>query len=344
MRKSLLILLLTIAHIAVAQSIVLENDTDRFKEHLNIPFPDKSFGGVSGIEYVQQKNKWYFLTDGKEPQRQSYLFEMTGSGADSLPQWNTDDNLLRHPLVGVTQAEAVRFDGKSFWICTEEEVKPTVQRDSIFEKGYITRLSDQNWSPEEPRAFRYASLFTNRGYEAVASVGKDTICILSEWPVRQDGRYARLTLLACPGGACTTIGEYAYELDINSCAAQGPKPDGSIGNGVSEMLYVNNGRFLILERCYDGVKGYVKLYETRITPQTTDIKGANFKYLEKSEAFRPLPKQEVFNFNSIRGITVDNLEAMTWGPGKKTLVVVSDNNFRSDQKTQWIVLKVVEGL
>nr|WP_295922816.1 esterase-like activity of phytase family protein [uncultured Dyadobacter sp.] len=344
MRKSLLILLLTVADFAVAQSIVLEHDMARFKKHLNIPLPDKSFGGVSGIEYVQQRNKWYFLTDGKEPQRQTYLFEMTGSGADSLPQWNANDNLQRRTLEGVTQAEAVRFDGKNFWICTEEEVKPSVQLDSIFEKGYISRLSEQNWSPDEQGAVRYASLFTNRGYEAVAAVGKDTICMLSEWPVRQDGRYARLTLLACPNGACNTIGEYAYELDINSCAAQAQKLDGSIGNGVSEMLYINNGRFLILERCYDGDKGSVKLYETRITPETTDIKDANFKYLAKSGAFRPLPKQEVFNFNSIGGITVDNLEAMTWGPGKHTLVVVSDNNYRDSQKTQWIVLKVTGGL
>lgn len=344
MRKSFLLLLLAVANNALAQSIVLENDPARLKEHLNISLPDQTFGGISGLEYVPLRNKWYFLTDGKKPSRQSYLFEMTGSGADSLPQWSTKDNLQRHTLGGVTQAEAIRFDGKQFWFCTEEDAEPAAQPDGIFEKGYITRLSDQNWSPEEPRSFRYASLFSNRGYEAIALAGKDTVCTISEWPFRQDGRYARLTLMSCPDGVCQTIGEYAYELDINSCADQGQKLGESIGNGISEMLYINNGRFLILERCYDGHTGYVTLYETRITSQATDIQGLTFKHLEKSEPFRPLPKQEVFNFNSIKELTVDNLEAMTWGPGRQTLVAVSDNNFLGAQKTQWVVLKVIGGL
>lgn len=282
------------------------------------------------------------MTDGKTPSRQSYLFELKGSATDSLPDWE-NNGVRRYSLNNITQAEAVRFDGKNFWLCTEVETLPSSKPDSTFETGSISKLSDNFLI--DATAFKYATTFSNRGYEAFTFAGKDTICTVSEWPFRYDGRYVRMKMLDCSNKPCKPIGEYAYELDKNSCSPDGVKVDGSIGNGISEMLYIENGRFLIMERCFDGKNGFVKLYETRITRQSTDISQPIFKYLDKAEQFRSLPKQEVFNFNSIKGITVDNLEAMTWGPGKRTLLIVSDNNFYSTavQKTQWIVLKVVAG-
>lgn len=340
-----ILICITFEHNALAQSLELEYDAGRSRAQVGVADAAGTFGGVSGMEYVPQTNKWYFITDGDAPGRQSYLFEMTGSGADQLPQWTAADQAKRTALNGVTQAEAIRFDGKQFWICTEEEAGPEVKADSIFEKGYIGKLSEARSSVEKP-LFEYTSALNNRGYEALALAGKDTVCAISEWPFVHDGRYARLTLMTCPDGGCKTIAEYAYELDINSCVREGSVVDGSVGNGISEMLYIGNGRFLMLERCFDRKSASAKLYETRITRQATNIHGQEFQYLGQSGPFRPLPKQEVFNFSLVKGLKTDNVEAMTWGPGRKTLLVMSDDNYKSPvkQKTQWIVLKVIGGL
>ena len=57
--------------------------------------------------------------------------------------------------------------------------------------------------------------------------------------------------------------------------------------------------------------------------------------------FTPVDQHELFAFDDL-GIPIDNLEGMTFGPdlpdGRRTLVVVSDNNFSPGQFTQLVVL------
>jgi len=55
----------------------------------------------------------------------------------------------------------------------------------------------------------------------------------------------------------------------------------------------------------------------------------------------PVSKRLVFAFDDL-GIPIDNIEGMTFGPnlpdGRRTLVIVSDNNFSAGQFTQFIAL------
>lgn len=61
---------------------------------------------------------------------------------------------------------------------------------------------------------------------------------------------------------------------------------------------------------------------------------------------RPESQRTVFSFDDL-GIPIDNLEGMTFGPtlpdGRRTLIIVSDNNFNETQFTQFIVLAVELG-
>ena len=54
-----------------------------------------------------------------------------------------------------------------------------------------------------------------------------------------------------------------------------------------------------------------------------------------------MSQSEVFAFDDL-GIPIDNIEGMTFGPnlpdGRRTLVIVSDNNFSAGQFTQLIAL------
>jgi 3-phytase len=67
---------------------------------------------------------------------------------------------------------------------------------------------------------------------------------------------------------------------------------------------------------------------------------------------RPVQKELVLDLEDIVGElnpefpTLDNFEGMCFGPrlpnGNRTLILVSDNNFRARQRTAFLVFEIVE--
>ena len=64
---------------------------------------------------------------------------------------------------------------------------------------------------------------------------------------------------------------------------------------------------------------------------------------------QPAPKTLVADFATLGLSRLDNTEGMTWGPvlqhgnrSSRTLVVVSDDNFRSAQTTQFAAFEFIE--
>lgn len=141
-----------------------------------------------------------------------------------------------------------------------------------------------------------------------------------------------------------TIAEYVYEV--------GPwaEPSSIFGvNGIVEVLPIDNaGTMLVMERSFSvgGVSGggtgnVVEIHEVS-TQGATDVLGIDALYEGGSPiALTPVSKKLVFAFNDL-GIPIDNIEGMTFGPdlpdGRRTIVIVSDNNFSPGQFTQFIVL------
>ena len=55
-----------------------------------------------------------------------------------------------------------------------------------------------------------------------------------------------------------------------------------------------------------------------------------------------MPKRLLLDFATLP-VDLDNIEALTRGPGVNghaTLILLSDNNFNADQRTQFIALRV----
>jgi hypothetical protein len=62
-------------------------------------------------------------------------------------------------------------------------------------------------------------------------------------------------------------------------------------------------------------------------------------------SYRPISKRLVINLNTTPGLPhIDNIEGMSWGPvlanGKRSLVLVSDNNFNTTQITEFLAFEV----
>jgi hypothetical protein len=120
-------------------------------------------------------------------------------------------------------------------------------------------------------------------------------------------------------------------------------------NGIVEVLPIDNaGTMLVMERSFSvggvlggGTGNVVTIYEVS-TAGATDVLDIDALYEGGSPiALTPVAKRLVFAFEDL-GIPIDNIEGMTFGPdlpnGRRTLVIVSDNNFNPFQFTQFIVL------
>ena len=140
------------------------------------------------------------------------------------------------------------------------------------------------------------------------------------------------------------ISEYVYEV------APWAEPSAIFGvNGIVEVLPIDDvGTMLVMERSFSvggvlgGGTGNAVVINEASTSGATDVLGIDALYDGGSPiAFTPVSQHEVFAFDDL-GIPIDNVEGMTFGPtladGRRTLVIVSDNNFGAGQFTQFIVL------
>ena len=134
--------------------------------------------------------------------------------------------------------------------------------------------------------------------------------------------------------------QHVYELS--------PIPDRSLNAqsviGVTDVIGFNDKKVLVLERAYlaSRSKNRVKLFLADCGNATDVREVAALKGAE----FTPCTKEMIYDFDNLIGSLseehprVDNLEGMTLGPqaedGRPLLILVSDNNFTTFQKTQFL--------
>jgi hypothetical protein len=125
--------------------------------------------------------------------------------------------------------------------------------------------------------------------------------------------------------------------------AQPPVPATSFAvSGLVELLPFNNEFMLSMERSFSvGVPGTgntIKLYWVEF-PGAEDVSA--FDSLQGLlGTIRPVRKTLLLNLDAL-GLPLDNVEGMTIGPtlpdGRRSLVLVSDNNFAATQFTQFLL-------
>jgi hypothetical protein len=116
----------------------------------------------------------------------------------------------------------------------------------------------------------------------------------------------------------------------------------SIYNGLTKLLALEQGGHLLsLERNFGFLGFGAKLFEITTGSATDTSRIASLKgELTKVE---PINKRLLLDLQDI-GIPLDNLEAMTLGgrlpDGTQSLILVSDDNFNSDQVTQFLLFRL----
>jgi hypothetical protein len=172
----------------------------------------------------------------------------------------------------------------------------------------------------------------NLGFESAATRGK-TLYTGTEAALVQDGPAATLAA----GSPARLQGwdvkrnrlkrEWRY---VTEPIAEPPNPPTQFAvNGLVEVLPLAKNRLITMERSFSvgapGTGNKIKLFVTELAKDGTTSKSL------------------LLNLDEL-GIPLDNVEGMTFGPrlrgGKRTLLLVSDNNFAATQFTQFLLFAV----
>jgi hypothetical protein len=139
--------------------------------------------------------------------------------------------------------------------------------------------------------------------------------------------------------------QWIYETDP---VFQPPVPATQFSvNGLDELLPLNDEQLIGMERSFSvgapGTGNTIKLYEISLAG-ATNVNGA-FSVAGRLDRLRFARKRLILNLDAL-GIPLDNVEGITFGPrlpdGRRSLVLVSDNNFAASQFTQFLLFALGE--
>lgn len=201
----------------------------------------------------------------------------------------------------------------------------------------------------------------NLGFEALTRTPDFTSVLAgTENALVQDGPEADLSrgsparLLRFDPSSGRPTAEYLY---LTEPVITPPFPPGArSGAGLVELLALDATHLLAMERSYGKATGLaVRLFLVSLE-DATEITGrpalsrplsegtrADSPEAETAGSVRPAAKNLLLDLAE-PGVPLDNLEALAWGPdladGRRTLLVLSDNNFNRLQTTQLLVFAV----
>ena len=365
------VLLLTVlAPAAVCQSdfrtlelrdvYVIPNDT-RFQE--------TQVGGLSGIDYNPETDSYYIISDdrsGLQPARYyRAAIRLSGSRIDTVIFMEKTDLLGENgrPYPSAKEArnrtidpEGIRYNPEKkevVWVSEGERIvnaKDTALVDPeilIARNGkYAGRYLIADGVAMRLREFGARQ---NGSFEALTFANRyRSLWVALEEPLYQDGPRADVEdapafcrFFQYDVATRDLVAQYAYDLDP---VAYAPILSTAFRvNGITDILDAGNGRLLVVERSFSTgrLPCTVKIF---LAAPDSGSEVSKVASLKSNPSMKPMSKKLLLNLDTL-GIHIDNVEGITWGPtlsnGHRTLVVITDNNFQSFQKTQVFLFEVM---
>lgn len=156
-------------------------------------------------------------------------------------------------------------------------------------------------------------------------------------PHPEHGALTRITVHDAVTGAPLT--QYAYPLEPLFAT---PPAGSTDTNGVSDLVALGHDRFLVLERAsiFSDNNWKARIYLVDLHG-ATDVLGRDSLTDAATRPVKPVRKTLVTDLSDVPGLSrVDNVEGITLGPrlpdGRRTVVLVSDDNFAAREVTQFI--------
>jgi hypothetical protein len=320
-------------------------------------FAGTTVGGLSSITYDAANGVFYSLSDDQSQFNPARFYTLRVDLSDG----RLDDGDVH--FLGVTTLRApdgqpyapLSLDPEGLTLTKSGEL--VVTSEGIAVRGippWVRRYAlDGTFlgDLQVPDAFQPTSaargVRQNLAFEA-AAVAPDGrhLFVGMEGALRQDGPAATPT-----GASPSRILRYnlaAGRLDrqfvyFTDPIAETPVPASAFAvNGLVELLPFNDEFMLSMERSFSvGVPGTgntIKLYSVAF-PEADDVNGVD-SLAGVLGTLRAVQKTLLLDLRTL-GIPLDNVEGMTIGPdlpdGRRSLVLVSDNNFAATQFTQFLL-------
>ncbi|HWL34537.1 MAG TPA: esterase-like activity of phytase family protein [Gaiellaceae bacterium] len=318
-------------------------------------FQGTTFGGLSSIAYDERRGVFYVLSDDQVGAR-FYTLRIgvaTGAPAVQILAVTTLRDAAGQPFAPLSlDPEGLALTKDRTLVLTSEGFANRLIDPWVREFGLDGRQLGALPLPSAflPNAAGTRGVRLNLGFESAATAPNGRFLFTAtEAALVQDGPPATVA-----AGSPARILRYNLqrgELDRQYVywtdpIAEPPVPATQFAvNGLVELLPLNNQFLLAMERSFSvgapGTGNTIKLYDVAL-PGADDVNGFDSLSLLLG-GIQPVAKTLLLDLD-VLGIPLDNIEGMTFGPdlpdGRRSLILVSDNNFSPAAFTQFLLFAV----
>ncbi|TXH20049.1 MAG: esterase-like activity of phytase family protein [Chitinophagaceae bacterium] len=326
-------------------------------------------GGLSGIDYDAQSNQYYIICDDRSQHQAARFYtadiQIKQNKIDTIifkdvqvlksPFKDTFPSVFKNPLKAA-DPESIRWNAsKQNFIWTSEGDRMVRNGVMIQQNPFIYEMSKTGYFLDSFEIVDRLKVDKdgigprNNGVFEGSALDKndDNLFVSVEEPMYQDGEKAdahkgwviRINQFNTANKKLKA--QYAYVIDPVAYEAQ-PK-DAFKVNGVAEIMWWKTQQLLVLERSYSTgrIPCTIKLYLTDLS-KASNIKDVLSVTLDSKLSFAS--KKLILNMDNLNR-HIDNVEGICLGPklpnGNPTLILISDNNFNPQQKTQIFLFEIL---
>lgn len=321
-------------------------------------FQNTELGGLSGITYDEKNRLYYSISDDRSQKAPARFYTLRidlskGSlenGAVIPVAVTTLLNENNTPFAsGTVDPEGIALaKSNTVFISSEGDAKklinPFLKEFSLTSGRELSKLS----IPDKflPARKSKQGIRNNLAFESLTiTPDRKYLFTATENALIQDGSKAKpkvsspCRILRYNLSTQQLEKEFIYPTQaVNSLF----KISSQYSSGLTDLLALDNkGHFLSVERTFTGLGFNIALFEVSLET-ADDIH--NIDSLQKNNLpnLKPVKKKMLFDLRKL-DVALDNIEGLTLGPklpdGQRSLILVSDNNFNSLQRTQILGFK-----
>ncbi|MBD2299483.1 esterase-like activity of phytase family protein [Nostoc sp. FACHB-190] len=324
----------------------------------NLSFQKTEVGGLSGITYDVKNDLYYAISDdrGQKAPTRFYTFKIDLSKGllendDVVPVGVT--MLLNQDgknfLPGTTDTEGIALTNQDTVFISsegdrEKSINPFIQEFSLASGRSMTTLKiPKKFLPDQKAKI---GIRNNLAFESLTiTPNHQYLFTATENALIQDGSVAKPNI----GTPCRILQYNLFTQQPESEFLYQTEPvaplldiTGKFASGLPDLLALDNqGHFVSLERSFTGLGFAIFLFQVSLA-DADDIHNID-SLLSTSRNIHPVKKKLLFDLRTL-DVALDNLEGLTLGPwlpnGQRSLILVSDNNFNSLQRTQFLAFQL----
>lgn len=325
----------------------------------NITFQKTQIGGLSGITYDPKKNLYYAISDdrGKKAPARFYTLKIdlskgklaNGGIVPVSVSTLLNENGQKFPS-GETDTEGIALTSKdTVFISSEGDVNqlinPFIKEFLLSDGKEITTLPiPQKFLPDKNGK---QGIRNNLAFESLTiTPNEKKLFTATENALIQDGSEAKAnTSSPCRILQYNLLTKQLEKEFIYQTEPVAPLLDITkhFTSGLPDLLAVDNrGNFLSLERSFTGLGFYIALFQVSLE-EADDIHNIDSMKQADTKNIKPVQKKLLLDLRKL-DVLLDNIEGLTFGSklpdGQPSLILISDNNFNSLQRTQILAFRL----